>query len=228
MRHRPAAVAFDVIETLFSLEPLKPKFKEAGLAAESLQVWYARTLRDGLALDLTGQFRSFRDVAHSALQGLLAEHGLQTAEGQIDTILNGLSELPAHSDVQPSLELLRSAGISAIALTNGSAQNTRKLFQRAGFEHLVARITSIDQVQRWKPARPVYLQAVLDAGVEPDQLALVAAHAWDIQGAHGAGLTTAWFPRTEKRFSEVMEKPDVKSGTLLEAVQGLLDLPMAG
>ncbi len=41
--HRPAVVAFDVIETLFSRESLRPRLGAIGLPAHSLEAWFART-----------------------------------------------------------------------------------------------------------------------------------------------------------------------------------------
>ena len=225
MRHRPSVIAFDVIETMFPLDPLQARLKEAGLRGESLQVWFARILRDGMALTLTGEFKSFPDVAEAALKGLMTEHGLPAAEESVKKVVSGFGQLSPHEDVRPSLELLGAASVRAIALTNGTASITGKLLAKAGLGHLVEKVVSIDEVRQWKPARAVYLQAMLAAGVSADQMALVAAHAWDVRGAVAAGLTTAWLPRQEKRFSDVMGKPDVKGGTLLDAVQQLLMLP---
>ena len=227
-RHRPTVVAFDVIETLFALEPLKSQLKEAGLPGSSLDVWFGRILRDAMALDLTGEFKTFREIAQATLEGMLAEHAINAASEQVNELLEGFGKLPAAADVRPALELLRSAGVRAIALTTGSRQTTEKLFRAASLDHLIERIVSIDDVQRWKPAVAVYMQAVIQCGVETDQMALVAAHAWDIQGAHAAGLTTAWFPRQEKRFPQIMNKPDVKGATPLEVIEKLLSLPGPG
>jgi 2-haloacid dehalogenase len=145
----------------------------------------------------------------------------------VERVIAGFGELSPHGDVRPSLELLRAAEVRAIALTNGSQKTTEKLFAKAGLDHLIERVISIDEVRQWKPARAVYLQALLAAGVDAPQMALVAAHAWDIRGAAGAGLTTGWVPRQEKRFPDLFGKPDIKGGTLLEVVQQLLTLPLA-
>jgi 2-haloacid dehalogenase len=225
MKHRPRAVAFDVIETLFALDPIRAKLKDAGLPGDALQVWYARTLRDGIALTLVGQYKSFPEVASSGLRELMAEHSISESSEMIEKVMAAFGELPAHPDVRPSLELLRSAGVKAIALTNGTANNTEKLIRKSGLDPLVDRIVSIDEVRQWKPARAVYLQAVMAAGMEVSQTALVAAHAWDVRGAAAAGLITGWLPRQEKRFSNLMGQPDIKGGTLLEVVQKLLTLP---
>ena len=155
----------------------------------------------------------------------MAEHSIPPSDDVVEKIIGGLGELPPHPDVRPMLDLLRSAGIKAIALTNGTKQATEKLFHNAGFDPLLHCVVSIEAVKQWKPARSVYLQAVMAAGVEVPEMALVAAHAWDVQGAAAAGLTTGWFPRQEKRFSRVMRQPDAKGGTLLEVVQKLLTFP---
>lgn len=222
MRFRPRAIAFDVIETLFSLDPLREHLTEAGLPANALQVWYARTLRDGMALTQTGEYKSFPEVASATLAGLMAEHSIPASQEAVEKIISGFGELPPHADVRPAFDLLRAASVKVIALTNGTRQTTEKLLHNAGFDPLVDAVVSIDEVKQWKPARSVYLQAVMAAGVEVPEMALVAAHAWDLRGAAMAGLTTGWLPRQEKRFSSVMRQPDAKGGTLLEVVQKLL------
>lgn len=226
MKFRPRAIVFDVIGTLFSLDPLRDRLKKAGLNGDALEVWYARTLRDGMALTESGDYKSFPEVAAATLEGLMAEHSIPPSDESVEKIISGFGELPAHSDVRPTLDLLRAADIKAIALTNGTRQATEKLLHSAGFDPLVNRVVSIEEVKQWKPARSVYLQAVMAAGVEVPEMALVAAHAWDVQGAAAAGLTTGWLPRREKRFSRVMRQPDAKGGTLLEVVQKLLTFPM--
>ncbi len=70
MTHRPAVVAFDVIETLMSLEPLRERLTEIGQPPHLLEAWYTRTLRDGMALSATGDYAGFTDVAEAALSAL--------------------------------------------------------------------------------------------------------------------------------------------------------------
>lgn len=228
MAHRPAVIAFDVIETLFPLHPVREKMIEAGLPGSALAVWFARLLRDAMALELTGQYTGFPEVASAALKGIMAEHSIPSGQEQVEEVLAAMSALSPHDDVHPALELARSAGVRAMTLSNGSAESTKELLGKAGLSHLVERVISIDEVRHWKPARAVYLHAAQVARVEVHQMALVAAHSWDIQGAHQAGLVTGWLPRQEKQFSSVMQKSDVKGGTLMEVVSGLLELPLQG
>src|SRR5262249_28510040 len=57
MTSRPAAVVFDVIETLMPPAPLRERFAAAGLPPYLLELWFTRTLRDGMALAATGGTR---------------------------------------------------------------------------------------------------------------------------------------------------------------------------
>jgi 2-haloacid dehalogenase len=142
----------------------------------------------------------------------------------MDDALGGFGELTAHPDVAPAFELLREAGIRIVALTNGGAENTRQLLNRAGLTEFVERVISIDEIRRWKPHREVYLNAANIVGVPPGDLALVAAHAWDIHGGSQAGLLTGWVIRLEKRFDSSMNPPDVAGDTLDSVCRHFLDL----
>ena len=55
----------------------------------------------------------------------------------------------------------------------------------------------------------MYLWAAGICDVAPDRMALVAAHGWDVLGAQRAGLTGAWFPRSERVYAAVYEPPHV-------------------
>lgn len=220
-------MAFDVVETLFTLEPLRGRLRALGLPGEALEIWFARLLRNAFALDTAGTYKPFGEIARGTLEALLAEFHCPAVALAIDQTLAGFGDLPVHDDVAPAFQLLRDNGVRIIALTNGSADITRGLIQRARLAHWVERIISIDEVRRWKPSREVYLHAAKVAGVTPTELALVAAHAWDVHGASQAGLTTGWVSRLEKHFLPMMNPPDVTGDTLVEVIQHLLALPQA-
>jgi 2-haloacid dehalogenase len=137
----------------------------------------------------------------------------------------GLAELDPHPDVEPALRGARDAGVRVVTLTNGSAHTTTALLRRAGVDRHVDRVISVDDVRRYKPAPQVYRHAAESCRVPPERLALVAAHAWDIHGAHAAGLVTGWVSRLEGRFPSVFTTPDVTGDDLLAVVDGLLALP---
>jgi 2-haloacid dehalogenase len=215
---RPRAVAFDVVETLFSLEPVGVALRAAGLGALGLDWFFTRLLRDGFALAATGSFRPFREVADAALASIAA--GLDAA--QRHQVLDAFGQLDAHPDALPALERAGRAGVPVAALTNGSAATTTSLLERSGLDRFITRVISIDEVRQWKPARAVYRHAAAVLGVEPGQLALIAVHSWDVHGAHHAGLVTGWASRLEGTFPATFTPPDVTGGDLVEVVDALL------
>lgn len=225
---QPRAVAFDVVETLFSLEPVRKRLQGLGLPGTTLEHWFAGFLRDAIALSASGVCSPFRSVAASNLAVFLARHGVEPTRANVDSVLSAFGELDAHEDVRPALEILRQEGVPAVALSNGAAESTRGLLRRAGLEPLVSRVFSIDEVSRWKPFPEPYLHAAAQLGLPPGELAMVAVHAWDAHGAKQAGFITGWADRLEGQWNAAMAPPDVTGWSLVEVVRGLLALPGPG
>ena len=219
---RPQAVAFDVIETLFALDALERHFEAAALPASAMPLFFAQLLRDAFALEASGVYRPFREIAAANLSVVLANHGLASTPEAVDGTLAAFAELDPHPDVRPAVERLSNAGVRLFALSNGAAQNTEKLLSRAGLMDRFERVISIDEVRRWKPNREVYLHAARVAGVPPRDLWLVACHAWDVHGARQAGLRAAWLARKDRAFHEAMSAPDVRAASLEEVADSLL------
>jgi 2-haloacid dehalogenase len=221
MTARPAVVAFDVIDTLMSLEPLRAGLTEAGQPPDLLEAWYTRTLRDGMALSATGDYVAFTDVAEAALRGVT---NYTISDEQLAQVMAGFSELPAFDDALPAITSLTEAGLRVACLTNGPAHLTSSFVNRTGLGSLVDRVISVGEVYRWKPARVVYLYAAEVLDVQPDRMALVAAHDWDCHGAKRAGLTTGWVSRKSGGFGASFAPPDVVGEDLTEVAAKLLAL----
>lgn len=228
MFDRPEVVAFDVIETLFSIEPLRQRLTDAGLPGDALELWFASVLRDGFALSAAGAPRPFPEVAEAALRVILASARLRPDAARLAAVLDGFGTLPPHPEVKPALELLQQAGIRVVTLTNGAAATTEKLLLRAGLAGLVERTLSVDEVGPWKPFAAPYLHAAKVCQVQPEQLALVAVHAWDVLGASAVGLTTGWVSRRERLLNPLSPPPAVVGADLLQVVQGLIAGPQPG
>jgi 2-haloacid dehalogenase len=218
---RPAVVAFDVIETLASLEPLRDRLVKAGQTPGLLEAWYTRTLRDGMALSATGDYLAFSDVAEAALRGLTH---YTISDEQVAHVMAGFGELPAFPDALPALRRLSEAGLPVACLTNGSADFTSAFVERAGLAPWVDRVISVAEVFRWKPAGVVYLYAAEVMGVSPENMALVAAHDWDCHGAKRAGLITGWVSRKSGGFGAPFAPPDLTGDDLTDVAAKLLDL----
>ncbi len=222
MVHRPHTVAFDVVETLISLEPLRRRFVEIGLHAATLERWFDRMLRDGMALTLAGDYQPFPAVAESALRVI---GGGRLGDDAVTHMLDGFATLPAQPDAEPAMQLLADAGISAVCLSNGARESTEAFLDRSGLDRFVDQVISVAEVGMWKPPRAVYRHALSRIGRPADDVALVAVHAFDCHGAHAAGLTTGWAGRLERHYAEIFTRADVIGDDLVDVATQLVALP---
>jgi 2-haloacid dehalogenase len=212
-------VVLDVNETLFGLDSVAGRMADVGLAG-GLELWFARVVRDGVAAAAAGHLATFADLARHHLQVLLAARdgstGSASVEGSsaVDHVWEGFDELRPHPDVAPALRALAAAGMPAVALTNGSAELTRRVLARAGLTELVAAVHDVTEVGRWKPAPEPYRWLLDRFGVAPPRAALVAVHPWDVLGAQRAGLLGAWLDRDGTAYPTAFGAPDVRARDL--------------
>ena len=211
----PRVVAFDIVETTFSLESLRPLLSAQGIPGVCLETWFARILRDAFALAATDTYAGFRDIAAATLAEVAREHGRELGQVELDAVLDGFGQLNPHPDVAEAFRILRSAGVRVAALSNGAAETTQALIQRAGLASEVERVISVADIRQWKPRRGLYLYAAKVVGVPPAELALVATHAWDVHGAKCAGLFTGFVARGQS-FPGTMAAPDIIGQSLVE------------
>lgn len=226
MTVRPDAVAFDIIETTFSLSSLRPRLTAHGFAETTLEVWFARTLRDAFALAATDTYASFQDIATATLQTLASEQGRRLSDQDCDEVLAGFGELLPQPDAVEAFRMLTNANIRIAALSNGAAATTSKLLDAARLSPMVERVMSIADIGKWKPRQEIYRHAADTLGVEPGRLALVATHAWDVHGAKCAGLVTGFVARGQP-YPPVMRAPDILGETLADVARAIIALPSA-
>jgi 2-haloacid dehalogenase len=219
-RSRPEVVAFDVNETLLDLGPVRAALVEAGEPDSLLAAVFARTLLTGFAAAHVGSWCRFRD----AFDASLAQVSELSAEQRSD-VADAFGELTPHPDVEPALRRLAEAGVRVVTLSHGAPGVAEAGLARGGITPLVERTLSSEVIRAWKPAREAYLWAAGSCGVAPERMALVAAHGWDVLGAQRAGLTGAWFPRSERSYPAVYDDPHVIADDLAGVVDALLDLP---
>lgn len=216
----PKVVAFDIIETTFSLEAVRARLVAIGLPDRALELWFSMGLRDAFALAASNDFQPFASVLAGALDQVLCLYGLGASEIQKDEIVATMKELPPHPDAAKAFDVLTRAGIRILALSNGAPSSTRALLATSGLDRFVERVVSVEDVKLSKPRAEVYLHAAESAGVRPGELALVATHAWDCHGAKAAGLLAGFVARGQA-FPSVMRQPDVIGETLSDVARAL-------
>lgn len=213
----------DVNETLSDLSALVPAFEAEGAPGALAQAWFAATLRDGIALTLLGEARSFAEVARPVLLGLLAHVEALRDEpaDAADAVLAAFGSLPTHPDVAPGITALHDAGHRVVTLSNGAGANAAALLERAGVADMVERNIGFEDTGVMKPHPDAYGRALALLDVLPDQAVLTAVHPWDLHGARRAGLRTAFVDRTGAPWPSVFEPADVAVPSLVELVAAL-------
>ena len=222
----PLVVALDVNETLSDLTPLRRRLASVGAPGHLLDLWFASTLRDGFALAAVDAYAPFAEVGTGVLRAMLARDSAVEADPREAAahVMAGFAQLEVHKDVPAGLRRLVDGGVRVVTLTNGSAEQTDGLLRRAGVADLVEHQLSVDDVRRWKPAPEPYLHAADVCGVRPEEVALVAVHPWDVDGARRAGLQAGYLARHGGQFPGFFLQPTVRAGTLSEVAGALLAL----
>lgn len=207
-----SAVVFDVFGTLVDWRStIARAFRESGLTGdpeELADAWRGRlwpvTAEVNQGKRPWGNF----DELHLATLGELL------AERELELPIEGRSQLVAAwrkpdpwPDVREGLEALRRKR-SVATLSNGHVALLIDLARHGDlrFDCLL----SAEMAQRYKPAPEVYLTGVRLLGMRPDEVMLVAAHPFDLKGARGAGLQTAFIDRPLEHGpgSRTREDPD--------------------
>lgn len=202
-------VVFDVNETLSDMTPMARRFADLGAPEWVGTLWFAATLREGIALAASGDFRTFAEIGRETAKAVLREHGIDRSPDEAAThVLEGFLELPLHPDIADGVRALRADGFRLVTLSNGGVAVAEKLLGDAGLRGDVEHVLSVDDAGIWKPATALYEYAGEVCGTSMGEMLMVAVHPWDLHGAHRAGMRTAWVNRDGAGYPGHLAAPD--------------------
>ncbi len=213
---------FDIIETVFSLEPVRRAIATCGLDGRDLETWFAFGLRDAFALDVTHRAKPFPDILADALDELLAVRRVGANQAERDAVLGAFAQMPAQTGAGECFDMLRDSGIRIVALSNGPAERTRSLLESADLDTHVSDILSVEAVGRFKPHESVYRLAFEATGAAPAAHCMIACHAWDLHGAKRAGMQTAFVQRGQ-HYPSVMQPVDMAGDELVDVARLIVE-----
>ena len=211
------ALAFDVNETLLDLKSLDAHFERVFGDASVRPNWFALMLQLSFGGIATGRYLDFPSAQHAALQMLAKRRGVDVSDDAAGEIVGAMDRLPLHPEVKQALGRLRDAGFKMSTLTNSPEDVAEAQLRNAGIRDLFDEVISADEVKRLKPAPEPYHHAAQRLGVATAGLRLVAAHAWDIDGALAAGCLGAFVERPGAVLNPATSAPDI-TGADMELV----------
>jgi len=191
------ALVFDVFGTLVDWRSgVTAAFRASGLDGDPEELaddWRAR-YRPILEEVNAGSrpWGNFDELHLVTLGDLLSERGSDLPVDERRRLVGAWHLLDPWPDVQPGLEALRAHHVTA-ALSNGHVALLVDLARHGDLRFDC--VLSAELAQAYKPAPEAYRTAARLLGMEPGELMMVAAHAWDLQGARDAGLRTAFVDR---------------------------------
>lgn len=213
----PHVIVFDVNETLSDMAPMAGRFADLGAPEHLAATWFASVLRDGFALTASGATAHFADLGAAVLATLLNGVPLnRSLDDATQHVLSGFTELSVHPDVTAGIRALAANGHRLVTLSNGAASVAEALLERAGIAEAFEQLLSVEDAGVWKPAAGAYRYAAEQMDVHPTQMMLVAVHPWDVDGAHRAGLRSAWVSRDGGPYPSPFTPPDVTVDSLTQ------------
>ncbi|TWI55721.1 2-haloacid dehalogenase [Pseudomonas duriflava] len=215
---------FDVNETLLDLSGLDAVFLQIFGSSTARHAWFAQTLQNALVSVITGPYIPFEEAGQAALTMQAQRENIQLSEADRHSVKSALRMLPAHADALPALKRLRQSGVRLVALTNNARELAELQLTAAGLRDQFDEVLSAEAAHTLKPAAPAYLQTAKTLALPPDQLWLIAVHAWDIAGAQRAGLRTALVMRDRLQVPSPLAPPTVQGADLTAVAEQILTI----
>ncbi len=215
-------ILFDINETVLNLAILKPKFKHYFGDEKHMDTWFSMLLHSSTVCLITEVKTDFKSLAEAALYSLAGKLKLSLPSGGCNDLLNTLADLPAHTDIKPSLTKLHSAGFKLVAFSNSSLTLLSSQLGNAGLNEYFDDAISVESAGTFKPAAEAYKFALEKLHVPTSHVRLVAAHDWDTHGALSAGLQAAFIDRFTAPYNPAYKKPDINANTMNDIAEEII------
>jgi 2-haloacid dehalogenase len=212
-------VIFDLNGTLVDPSVLAQPFGDSAADEEIVQRAFEDAITQAMVLQLTGGTAVFADLIGAGLRRRLAMAGRDPAAAE--DALGLLGSMPAFIEAPAALERLRGAGLRLGVLTQSSPEAAEGVLRFAGLRDRFELVVSVQEAGAFKPDPRPYRLAVERTGAPADEVALVAAHWWDVTGAKAAGLRTGWVGRRDLVMPDSVPPPDIGGRDLSEVAAGL-------
>jgi len=225
---RVTTLAFDIFGTVLdltgSITPPTRQFLQKKSAAVSAELfwdqWRARQRIEQYqdSLMMLGH-SGYLETCRKAFLYCLRLNGIPFTDSEVRGVMQAWQDLSPHADVAEGLRRLKSR-YKLVALSNGEQaylEHLEKERMRFGFDAII----SVQRAGVFKPHPAVYRTGAMVLGLEPHQIMMVAAHAFDIMGARACGYRGAYVNRYRLPYEESPFKPDIEVRDFVELADRL-------
>ena len=226
---RVTILAFDIFGTVLdltgSITPPTRQFLQRKGAPVSAEVfwgeWRARQRIEQYQDSLMQLGHSgYLETCRRALLYCLRLYGIPFTDQEVRELMQAWQSLTPHTDVAEGLRRLKPR-FKLVALSNGEQpylEHLEKERMRFGFDSLI----SVQRAGVFKPHPAVYRSGAMALGVEPHEIMMVAAHAFDIMGARACGYRGAYVNRYRLPYEESPHRPDIEVRDFVELADALI------
>jgi 2-haloacid dehalogenase len=225
---RVTTLAFDIFGTVLDLTgsitpPTRELLQRKGAAVSAEVFWDQWRARQRIeqyqdSLMMLGH-SGYLETCRKALLYCLRLNRIPFTEEEVRELMQAWQRLTPHADVAEGLRRLKPR-YQVVALSNGEQpylEHLEKERMRFGFNSLI----SVQRAGVFKPHPSVYRTGAALLGMEPDQIMMVAAHAFDIMGARACGYRGAYVNRYRLPYEESPHRPDIEVRDFVELADAL-------
>lgn len=217
----PKVIFFDVYETLLDMSDVEKKVNHVLDSRRGYTIWFEMMMQYCFVDNSIEQFHSFLSIATATMQMAAKTLGKTIEDRHIQTIMEVLRHLPVHEDVQKGLAALDKNNFVIAALTNSPREIVMDRMERTGLISYFEMVLSAEQFKKYKPSPLVYDWACKKLSVSPSEALMVSAHGWDIAGAAGAGMRTAYMMQKKQMLYPLAPHPDFTCETIVDLANQL-------
>jgi 2-haloacid dehalogenase len=194
----PVTLAFDIYGTLIDTHGVTAMLRTlVGDAAPAFsQYWRDKQLEYTFRRGLMQHYQPFPVCTRQALDYTCRHFQADIPAGDRQALMEVYRTLPAFADVSDALQKLQTAGLRLFAFSNGTAAAVNTLLEHAALDNYFRDVVSVDEVKSFKPDPAVYQHFLQRAGSQTENSWLISSNPFDVIGALGAGMNSAWVQRT--------------------------------
>lgn len=198
------AAVFDAYGTLFDVFAVTDALERCcpGKGAAIAQLWRDKQIEYSRLISLSDPsvagsryYESFWSLTCKALDYALQQFDAKLDDGEVKSVLDQYHALDAFPENAGVLQQLKQVGIQTAILSNGDPAMLDGAVRAAGFESLIDRQLSVDEIRHFKTTPQAYALVEQRLGVKPAHVLFVSSNGWDVMAAGWFGFTTCWINR---------------------------------